>query len=128
MLLSFENSEVNTEDILNLLLFPQVKIIAFFFVFASVMYFLSRKNKEPSSKIFNLAVDEFICLFKAFAYGFLAFCVFFYNFETKQFAFEVKKQMLLSTIFVGILAIYETISNIYETIKNAQNYLSTRSK
>lgn len=121
MLTTFENETVNINDVFQLLLYPQIRILIGVVIFA-IIASLVIKNIWPQfkSKIIENFVTIIWLLFKIFIYGCLAAVVFFFDFTANQFIWwHIPERMLLSTVFVGLLAIYEMVSNIIELIKSA---------
>lgn len=115
--MTFENKIVNVKDFLELLLIPQLKAFILFAIAVVVInYCVGAYGQRKQSSIFKIPPLIWL-LFKMFAYGFLGAVVFFFNFEVKRFMFDFPETMLLSTLFVGVLAFYETISILVEIIR-----------
>jgi hypothetical protein len=120
-MITFENDTVNVNSALNLLLYPQIKFFVGFVIFAILLRIVYRFIwPDFSSRVIENIVSYIWLLFKTMIYGFLAAIIFFFNFQTKQIVWwHFPDRMLLSTLFVAILAIYEMLSNIIEMVKCA---------
>lgn len=121
---AFETTNFPVEPMINIFLFPLLKVVVIILVVYSILLMVLKQSP-------NDAMPRHVMFFYQFFYfalksvlsTFIAFLVFFYDFNLNQFIFEIPEKMNLSTLFVGILAVYEAIASFMGFVKELFEYL-----
>lgn len=124
---TFENELVDVNVIFDTLLYPQIKGLIGLIILTFVIKRIACSVwPDYQSSLFSTLTNATWYMFKMFIYGSLAIVVFFFDFESKQFNWgQFPETMLLSTTFVGLLAIYEAVSNLIEIVNCLLKYFES---
>lgn len=131
MNITFENIVVNADRFINTFFYSFLELaLIITLVLAALLFLIYKFSSSVFFKIFvtNVSLIFFktiIIIFKLTLSIIIFKYVFFYNFETHIYVYEFPKQMLLSSLFVGMLAFYEIVGCIFDIVELAKSLCLT---